>query len=73
MEFTMNHKRICRNKKKGGTEFLFCEYHWDTSEKFGTAKPLKEIEPCPINLENWIQTAYEETELFKWLKQKSTS
>lgn len=27
---------------------LFVEYHWDTGEPFGTAKPLRLLEKCPF-------------------------
>lgn len=30
------------------TPFLFVEYHWDTGEPFGTAKPLHPLEICPL-------------------------
>lgn len=30
--------------------YLFIEYHWDTGEPFGTAKPLSLIERCPLPL-----------------------
>lgn len=28
--------------------FLFMEYHWDIGEPFGTAKPLRPLEVCPL-------------------------
>jgi len=32
------------------TPFLFVELHWDTGEPFGTAKPLRALEACPLLL-----------------------
>lgn len=32
-------------------EFLFTEYHWDTGEPFGTAKPLELLEQIPSDIE----------------------
>lgn len=30
--------------------YLFVEYHWDTGEPYGTAKPLRPLEICPLLL-----------------------
>jgi hypothetical protein len=38
-------------REKFKHKFLFTEYHWDTGEPFGTAKPLEEIEKIPDNIE----------------------
>lgn len=32
------------------TPFLFVEYHWDSGEPFGTVKPLRPLEICPLPL-----------------------
>ncbi|WP_034641160.1 hypothetical protein [Chitinilyticum aquatile] len=32
------------------TPYLFVEYHWETGEPFGTVKPLRPLEICPIPL-----------------------
>ncbi len=32
------------------TPYLFVEYHWDTGEPHGTAKPLRALEICPLAL-----------------------
>ena len=37
---------------KFGDNFLFEEVHYDLSESFGTAKPLMEVEKCPLNLDD---------------------
>jgi hypothetical protein len=34
--------------KAGPNPYLFKEHHWDSDPKFGTVKPLKVIEKCPI-------------------------
>lgn len=28
--------------------YLFVEFHWDTGEPYGTAKPLRPLEICPL-------------------------
>lgn len=38
--------------KVGPTPYLFVEYHWDTGEPHGTAKPLRLLEACPFPLPN---------------------
>lgn len=30
--------------------YLFIEYHWDTGEPYGTVKPLRPLEICPLPL-----------------------
>lgn len=30
--------------------YLFVEYHWDKGEPFGTAKPLRLLEMCPLSM-----------------------
>lgn len=35
---------------RGRVPFLFVESHWDTGEPFGTAKPLRPLEICPLTL-----------------------
>ncbi len=32
------------------TPYLFTEFHWDTGEPFGTVKPLRPLEICPLPL-----------------------
>ncbi len=68
--------KTCRGfvsiREKSGQHYLFLELHWDADKEFGTAKPIRKLEKCPINLENWVEKAYEENELFKWLKQKQS-
>jgi hypothetical protein len=34
--------------------FLFVELHWDAHPRFGTAKPLKELEKCPFRINEWL-------------------
>lgn len=34
--------------KLNPTPYLFVEYHWDTGEPLGTAKPLRPLEMCPL-------------------------
>jgi hypothetical protein len=47
--------------------FLFVEYHWDIGEPFGTAKPLRPLEKCP--LPSWSDYPKDEinAELCDWL------
>jgi hypothetical protein len=35
------------NREKFGRVYLFDEYHWDTGEPHGTAKPFKDLGPAP--------------------------
>jgi len=35
-------------REKFGNKFLFTEFHWDTGPPFGTVKPIKLIEECPV-------------------------
>lgn len=35
-------------RTKFQSTYLFEEVHWDEDETFGTAKPLEEIEKCPV-------------------------
>ncbi len=55
--------------KMNPTPFLFVEYHWDTGESFGTAKPLRPLEVCPLPL--LPEAAYHDSEqnamLCAWL------
>ena len=39
---------IISRYKFSTTPFLFIEYHWDTGEPYGTVKPLKLLEICPL-------------------------
>ena len=34
--------------KMNPVPFLCVEYHWDTGEPYGTAKPLRPLEVCPL-------------------------
>ncbi len=49
--------------------YLFVEFHWDTGEPFGTAKPLRPLEICPLPLPPWSAYSDEEQNapLFAWL------
>ena len=35
--------------------YTFEEYHWDVSDMFGTAKPLQELEKCPLDVYDYKQ------------------
>jgi hypothetical protein len=52
--------------KVGPNPYLFHEYHWDTGEPFGTAKPIKLIEKCPFVIKEDYNRK-EEEELLKYL------
>lgn len=62
-------------REKFGQEYLFVEYHWDTGAPFGTVKPLRLMERCPMK---WLDEFFrgedgkllDNGELFKWLKRK---
>lgn len=36
-------------RKKFGAIYTFDEFHWDTSESFGTVKPFKKLELSPFS------------------------
>lgn len=62
-------------RQKFGQEFLFVEFHWDTGAPFGTVKPQKRLEQCPIeNLDESLQRENGKLEnnksLFDWLLEK---
>ncbi len=38
--------------------YLFTEYHWDWNDRFGTVKPLKEIEESPFAVKELGQIRY---------------
>jgi hypothetical protein len=52
--------------KVGPNPRLNYEYHWDTSEQFGTAKPLELIEKYPFEIKDDYDD-YEEKEMLKYL------
>ena len=52
--------------KVGQNPYLFHEYHWDTGEPFGTAKPIELIEKCPFVIKEDYDNK-EEEELLKYL------
>lgn len=58
---------VIRRTKFDNT-FLFEEFHWDTSEDFGTVKPLKEIEKSPFNLIKQKGNYIENNEIHIYLK-----
>lgn len=41
-------------RQKFNDFFTFVEYHWDTGPPFGTARPLKELEPTGFIHEDFI-------------------
>ncbi len=62
-------------REKLGDVYLFVENHWDTGAPFGTVKPLKLVEQCPIKkLDEFFQgedrKIRENEQLFNWLKEK---
>lgn len=46
-------KGFVLSRFKFGDNFPFIENHWDSDPHFGTAKPLKEMGPCPVDTENY--------------------
>jgi hypothetical protein len=45
-----NEKGFIISRFKFGSNFTFIEYHWDNGPPFGTVRPIKEIEKCPVNV-----------------------
>lgn len=43
-----NEKGFLGRRTKFSDVFTFVELHWDASDDFGTAKPLKELEKSPF-------------------------
>ena len=41
-------KSFLISRWKFGRNYLFEEIHWDASTNYGTVKPFKKIEKCPI-------------------------
>jgi hypothetical protein len=75
--FRKDKKGFVGIREKFGERFLFVEYHWDTGPPFGTVKPLKCLERCPVeNLDEHIESHDKQLEtnreLFDWLKQKGS-
>lgn len=62
-------------REKFGREYLFVEDHWDTGAPFGTVKPQKRLEKCPVeNLNEFLEREDGKLEnnkpLFDWLLEK---
>ena len=54
--------------KFSATPYLFVEYHWDTGEPYGTAKPLRAIESCPLPIVDMDRPTREDGDaLCAWL------
>ncbi len=51
-------------RTKFGERYLFTEFHWDTGAPFGTVRPKKELEKCPIQN---LDESYKNTDLFNYL------
>ena len=62
--FDENQRGFIGIRLKFRYRFLDTEFHWDTGAPYGTAKPLKFIEMCPIELNG------ENKKLFDWLDDK---
>jgi hypothetical protein len=48
--WTPEHQGFLIKRDKFGVRYLFTEIHWDLSEDFGTAKPVKELEKAPFEI-----------------------
>ncbi|MEK7251441.1 MAG: hypothetical protein AAB209_13575 [Bacteroidota bacterium] len=73
--FRSDQKGFVGIREKLGHVYLFVEFHWDTGAPFGTVKPLRLIERCPIEkLDEFFRgedgKILENEELFNWLKRK---
>ncbi len=73
--FRKDRKGFVGIREKLGHVYLFVEYHWDTGEPFGTVKPLRRVERCPIKeLDEFFRTEdgklKDNEKLFDWLKRK---
>ena len=49
--FNLDTKGFIGIRLKFGNRFLFTEYHWDTGEPYGTAKPLEDRGPLDDTIE----------------------
>lgn len=57
-------------RTKFNNRFIDDEYHWDLGEPFGTCKPVKELEKCPILIDGKLyDTAIEN----KWRSMQITN
>jgi hypothetical protein len=52
-------------RRKFTMVFLDLEYHWDTGEPYGTAKPYEFLEFCPLFV------GEKNDKLMEWLKEKN--
>ena len=50
-------------RTKFGDKFLDTEFHWDYSDHYGTAKPIKELEVYPGEIGD-------EKKMFEWLENR---
>ncbi len=53
-------------REKFSSRFLDDELHWDCGAPYGTAKPLEELEECPIDVLN------DKSKLLKYMKEVET-
>ena len=73
--FRKDKKGFIGIREKFGHEYLFVEDHWDTGAPFGTVKPQKRLERCPVdNLDEFLEREDGKLEnnksLFDWLLEK---
>ncbi|MBI1803336.1 MAG: hypothetical protein HY033_04815 [Ignavibacteriae bacterium] len=73
--FREDRKGFVGIREKFGCEYLFTEFHWDTGAPFGTVKPNRRLEQCPLeNLDEYCERESGKPEvnkpLFDWLMEK---
>ena len=71
--YTVEQQGFVGVREKFSKRFPFVEYHWDTGEPHGTAKPIEIIDICPHDIAagRWIEGSWvENTEIMRWLERR---
>jgi hypothetical protein len=73
--YNENTKSFYGIRTKFSSRFIDDEYHWDLGSPYGTCKPVKELEVCPIPFEGEIPPVLEEYKEYmsKWRHQNLTN
>jgi len=61
--YNENKGEFVLHRTKFRAVYTFPEIHWDLSDHFGTAKPLEELEECPLDV-----LEYDEAEMLNYLQ-----
>jgi hypothetical protein len=74
--YNENTKSFYGIRYKFGDRFIDDEFHWDLNEPYGTCKPIRELEVCPIEFTGELspiaEGEYKEHSI-KWRHQKITN